>query len=119
MRCRILCACTLLALRWASATVDAFGAGAESTPGLRGGEHGRAARPTRPADPMQKHKLKAKPLPTLDSLAGVLNELGGEGSKGGASTRGGGVAASGRAKHLASKGRGSSVKRLKARQAIA
>ncbi|KAI8465301.1 MAG: hypothetical protein J3K34DRAFT_396195 [Monoraphidium minutum] len=65
-------------------------------------------------------KRKAKPLPTLDSLAGALSELGAGGEAGGAAGGGGGGGGlSGKAKHMASKGRGSSVKRLKARQAIA
>jgi hypothetical protein len=62
-----------------------------------------------PLSRAQKRKAKAKPLPTLDSLAGALTAVEAAASVGKAS----------KAKQQADKGRGSSVKRLKARRAIA
>jgi hypothetical protein len=59
---------------------------------------------------LQKRKRKAKPLPSLESLAGALDE---------AATASKASAASGKAKPAADRGRGSSVKRLKARRMIA
>jgi hypothetical protein len=69
-----------------------------------------------PAARSQKRKRKGAALPSLDTLAGALEEAA-PGAAAGAARGGGG--GGGKAKHIASKGRGSSVKRLKARQAIA
>jgi hypothetical protein len=70
-----------------------------------------SASKTRPTAPrLQKSQRKSKPLPNLDSLAGVLKEV---------AAGAGAAAGSERAKQKAGKGRSSSVKRLKARQAIA